>query len=241
MILYSQRDPRWAAHPLGWGPALGTIGQFGCLDTVDAMIATDSGHVLNPVQIDEAFTAAQIFMRDPTGTFDLLPDNALARAFPGRYAVSSYAGFRGDLIKAAVPSPDTYAVLWISTSSVPTHFVLASSADGSSIIDPWTGSYGRLSGYGGPAAVHKTVLVKVLAPAPPLPPSPVPVPTPPPAPATTPPPHARQFLFTMRSSALLAPVTEASTFDEAYALAEQTCKENPGSSSTLETTIGSEN
>lgn len=187
MILYSQRDPRWAGHPLGWGPALGTIGQYGCFDSVLAMIATDTGHVLNPAQLDEYFTAAKIFVRDPTGTFDLLPDDALAEAFPGRYAVSSFAGFRGDLIRAAVPSPDAYAVLWISTPSVPTHFVLAAAVDGLSIIDPWTGSYGRLAGYGGPAAVHKTVLVKVLAAVPPVAPVPVPTPTPPPQPPAPPP------------------------------------------------------
>lgn len=186
MILYSQRDARWASHALGWGPALGTIGAYGCLDTVDAMIATDTGHVLNPAQMDEAFTAAQIFVREPTGTFDLLPDDALAKAFPGRYEVASYAGYRGDLIKAAVPTPDTYAVLYISTAAVPTHFVIASSADGTHIIDPWTGSYGLLSGYGGPAAIHKTTLVKAVTPAPPVPPAPVPVPTPPPDPVPVP-------------------------------------------------------
>jgi len=182
MILYSQRDPRWSGHALGWGPALGTIGLYGCLDTVDAMIATDSGHVLNPAQMDEAFTAAGIFVRESTGTYDLLPDDALAKAFPQRYTVSSYAGYRGDLIKAAVPSSDTYAVLWISTASVPTHFVIAWSADGGQIADPWTGQVGALSGYGGPTAVHKTVLVKVLAPPPPVTPVPVPLPTPPPPP-----------------------------------------------------------
>jgi hypothetical protein len=180
MILYSQRNPAWASHALGWGPALGTIGAYGCLDTVDAMIATDTGHVLNPAQMDEAFTAAQIFVREATGTFDLLPDDALAKAFPGRYEVTSYTGYRGDLIKAAVPTSDTYAVLYISTAAVPTHFVIASSADGTHIIDPWTGTYGLLSGYGGPAAIHKTTLVKALATAPPVPPAPVPLPTPPP-------------------------------------------------------------
>ena len=188
MILYSQRDARWASHALGWGPADGTIGQYGCLDTVDAMIATDSGHVLNPAQMDEAFTAAGIFVRESTGTFDLLPDNALALAFPGRYQVTSYAGYRGDLIKAAVPSPDTYAVLWISTASVPTHFVIAYSADGASIADPWTGTVGSLSGYGGPGAVHKTVLVKAIAAPPPVAPVPVPLPTPPPVPVPVPTP-----------------------------------------------------
>jgi hypothetical protein len=205
VILYSQRDPRWSGHALGWGPALGTIGEYGCLDTVDAMIATDSGHPVNPAQMDELFTAQAIFVREPTGTFDLLPDDALARAYAGRFSVQSYAGFRGDLVAAAVPSPDTYAVLWIATAAVPTHFVLAWSADARQIADPWTGSVGLLAGYGGTGAVHKTVLVRALpAPPPvvivppptptpiptpdPVPPAPVPVPTPPPPPVIVPAP-----------------------------------------------------
>jgi hypothetical protein len=185
--LYSQRDPAWANHPLGWGPALGTIGLYGCLDTVDAMIATDSGHGLNPAQLDEFFTAKAIFVREPTGTFDLLPDNALELAFPGEYTEQHFWGYRADLIAQAVPSPSTYAVLFISTASVPTHFVIAWSADGRLIADPWTGVVGALAGYGGPAAVKKTVLVTKLAPAPAPPPPPPPVPIPPePVPLPTP-------------------------------------------------------
>lgn len=156
------------------------------------MIATDCGHALNPAQLDELFTERQIFVRESTGTFDLLPDDALARAFPGDFAVTSFAGCRGDLIRAAVPSGDTYAVLWISTPSVPTHFVIAASVDAAAVIDPWVGAVDRLSGYGGPAAVHKTVLVKHLEQHP-VPPAPVPLPTPPPpipAPQPTPAPPA---------------------------------------------------
>lgn len=192
MILFSQRDPRWAAKELGWGPPGSTIGAYGCLETVGAMIATDSGHALNPAQLDDAEIAAGVFVRDPDGSgdYDLLPDDALARLFPGRYQVSSYVGYRGDLIAAAVPSSDTYAVLWISTAAVPTHFVIAYSADGAAIADPWTGQVGSLAGYGGSAAVHKTVTVRALAaPAPAPPPPPVPAPVPPAVvPLPTPPP-----------------------------------------------------
>jgi hypothetical protein len=159
MNLYGQRDPRWANHPLGWGPALGTLGQYGCFDTVLAMIANDSGHQVDPASLDDLFTAAHIFVREPTGTYDLLPDDALPKVYPGDYTESSYWGWRGDLVGTAVPSPNTYAILWISTASVPTHFVLAYSADGKSIADPWTGRVGTLAGYGGSAAVHKTILV----------------------------------------------------------------------------------
>ncbi len=180
MQLFSQRDPAYSGHVLGWGPSLGTIGLYGCLDTVDAMIATDTGHAYNPATLDELYTSKQIFVREATGTYDLLPDNALALAFPGEFEVTSYAGYRGDLIKSAVPSLDTYVVLYISTTSVPTHFVLAYSADGALIADPWTGKVGSLAGYGGPGAVHKTTLVKHIPKAVPVPPAPVPLPTPPP-------------------------------------------------------------
>jgi hypothetical protein len=194
MILYSQRDPRWANHPLGWIKP-GTIGQYGCLDTVFAMIATDNGFADNPSVLDELFTSKKIFVKDSTGTFDLLPDNALDLAFPGRFKTTAYPGFQAGLIKAAVPSVDTYVVLFISTASVPTHFVMAYNAAGTYIADPWTGKVRTLAGYDGPTAVHKTILVKKLpmitpkpapvpVPAPiplppPLPPAPAPVPTPP--------------------------------------------------------------
>ena len=154
MILYGQRDPRWANHPLGWGPALGTLGQYGCFNTVLAMIANDSGHPVDPAGLDDLFTAAHIFVRESTGTYDLLPDDALPKAYPGDYTESSFWGWRGDLVASAVPSPNTYAILWISTTAVPTHFVLAYSADGNLIADPWTGRVGSLAGYGGPAAIR---------------------------------------------------------------------------------------
>jgi len=101
MILYSQRDPRWANHPLGWGPADGTLGQYGCFDTVLAMIANDSGHQVDPPSIDELFTNAHIFLRDPTGAFDLLPDDALVRAYAGDYEEHGYWGWRADLVASA--------------------------------------------------------------------------------------------------------------------------------------------
>lgn len=175
MIIYSQRDPLYANHPLGWGPALGKIGPYGCLNTCFAIIAKDCGFDYNPATIDELFTAKQIFVREPTGTYDLLPDNALDLAFPGRFQTNAYGGFRSDLIAQALPTPDTYIILWISTGAVPTHFVIGYNAAGTQIADPWTGAVGSLAGYGGPGAVHKTLTIKslpapvvVVTPAPPV-------------------------------------------------------------------------
>ncbi len=217
MQLFSQRDPAWANHPLGWGPALGTIGEYGCLDTVDAMIATDSGHPFNPADMDDLFTSKGIFVRESTGTFDLLTDDALARAFPADYSVQSFWGFRGDLVAAAVPTPNVYAVAWISTASVPTHFVLFYSADARYIADPWTGRVGTLAGYGGPAAVKKTVLVTRLAPPTPAPPPP-PVPLPPePVPPPAPVPMA---LYSFVTGDDTHPADQVTTLADAMSLAD---------------------
>jgi hypothetical protein len=163
MLIYGQRNAAWSGHALGWGPALGTIGQYGCLDTDFAMIAKDVGKAVDPASMDDLFTTNQIFVKEPTGTFDLLPDNALDRAYPGEFTTSSITGFAAAQIATAVASPDTYAVLWISTASVPSHFVIAWNTSATSIADPWTGTTGSLAGYGGPGAVHKTLLVKHLS------------------------------------------------------------------------------
>jgi hypothetical protein len=138
---YSQRDPLWRNHPLGYGPLLGTIGDYGCFDTTLAMVATWAGWKINPAQLDEAFVAhGKIFQRDPTGTFDYLPDDALARLWPHRFAwVGSWPGLRSDLITAALPTPDKYTMLFIHSAAVPMHFVpvVGGTRRNWKIDDPW--------------------------------------------------------------------------------------------------------
>lgn len=160
MQLFSQRDPRWAGKELGWGPPGSTIGGVGCDETCDSMIAVDSGLNYNPPALDDYYTANRIFSYSSGGDFDLLTDDALARAFPGRFAVQTVWGYDAARIAAAVASPDVYVKLWIRTASVPTHFVI--SYGGNTIADPWTGAIGSLSGYGGPAAVGKMIFVRKL-------------------------------------------------------------------------------
>ncbi|HEV2415531.1 MAG TPA: hypothetical protein VGX27_12035 [Candidatus Dormibacteraeota bacterium] len=227
MILYSQRDPRWSNHALGWGPAVGTLGEYGCLDTVFAMIANDSGHPIDPAGMDETFTSGQVFQREPTGTFDLLPDDALARVYPADYRADHYWGWRGDLVAMAVPTPNIYAVLWISTSVVPTHFVLAYSANGTLIADPWTGRVGALAGYGGPGSVHKTILVTRLAPPPPQPVNPQPASPPPPQPTAPPepvpvpsPPPMALYSFVPVPASDLHPADQVTTLADAIEQAD---------------------
>lgn len=183
--ILSQRAAAWAKHALGWGPRLGTIGAYGCLETDFTMILDACGYSFTPATLDDLLVAKRLFVKDSTSTSDLLVDRTLDFAFPGRFATVSHSGFRADLIAAAVPSANSYIILWISTLSVPTHFVIAYSKDGKYIADPWTGAVGTLAGYGGPAAVHKTVVVTYI-PVPPVP-APVPAPVPTPVPVPVPP------------------------------------------------------
>jgi hypothetical protein len=165
---YSQRDPKWRNHPLGYGPALGTIGEFGCFDTTLAMVATWAGWPINPAQIDEAMVAhGGIFQRDPTGTFDYLPDNALALLWPDRFAwVGSWAGLRSDLIAAALPSPDEYVMLYIHSAAVPMHFVpvVGGSPPNWTIDDSWDDAIKSLNNSYGSGSISKTIIVRALNP-----------------------------------------------------------------------------
>ncbi len=178
---YSQRDPKWRNHPLGYGPALGTIGEFGCFDTTLAMVATWAGWPINPAQIDEAMVAhGGIFQRDPTGTFDYLPDNALALLWPDRFAwVGSWGGLRSDLIAAALPSPDQYVMLYIHSAAVPMHFVpvVGGSPANWTIDDSWDDVVKYLNNSYGSGSISKTIIVRALKPIP-KPPDPAVLPPP---------------------------------------------------------------
>ena len=162
MQFFSQRDPKYAGHPLGWGPKDGTIGEFGCYNCVCAMIAWACGLHYTPVMFDVLATALKVFVRDSTGTYDFLPDNALDVVFPGRFKTVAYSGFRADLITAAIRAKNQYAYLHISTASVPTHYVWALGLN--AIADPWWGRVGALAGYGGPGAVVRTHIVEFIPP-----------------------------------------------------------------------------
>lgn len=160
---------------MGFGPNLGTIGACGCVLTTAASIARLSGIDTDPPRLDEAFIRhSAIFERDPTGTFDFLPDNSLAKLFPDRFRwLGSYPGLRSDLIDRSLPTPDVYIELHISTPVVPTHRVYVwSGAQGKyRIDDPWGGLNAQksvvhaLADYGGGHAVAKTILQRAIAPA----------------------------------------------------------------------------
>lgn len=183
MQTFSQCDASYANHLMGNGPGAGSICAGGCLLDCFSMIAWDSfsdSHY-SPDGLNNVFNVNGTYMSEGGGLNDLLPDNALDRVWPARYITTHYAGFRADLIAAAIPSPDTYVILNISGYSPLWkmncfHFVLGWSADGTYILDPEGGVVRNLSAYGGSASVIKTTLVKRITPPPPPPPVPPPAP-----------------------------------------------------------------
>lgn len=181
---YAQTDLRWRHHVLGYGPALGTIGEYGCKLTTFADFATWAGWPVTPPVLDEMFVNhGGIFQRDPTGTFDFLPDNALALLMPDHFqAVGSWPGMRVDLIDRFLPSPDIFTGLWIKASGVLTHFFPLISGQAGRYVtdDSWDNIDKPISAYAG-LVVLGTFAVRALHPAPP--PKPVPQP-----PASQPPP-----------------------------------------------------
>ncbi len=165
MLLFSQTDNAWRNKELGWGPPGSTIGLYGCYETVGAMIANDALGGINPATLDDRLSAMQIFLRDPDGSgdYDLVPDNFLDRAYPGRFSTTSAGGWDQARVSAAIASPDTYVALFLSGWSplwginVVTHFVLA--WNGTKIADPEGAAVRDLSGYGGVGNVHKMVFI----------------------------------------------------------------------------------
>jgi len=221
MLIYSQRNPAWSKHPLGWGPNLGTIGSFGCYETDFAMILTDTGHQFSPASLDELLTQRRLFMREPTGTFDLLSNNTLDVLFPGEYQTTQIAGFDAPGIAKAVPSSDTYAIFFISTARVPTHFVIAWSPNGGLIADPWTGTVVGLASYGGPGAVQRTIYVRHIKP------TPTPVPPPPPPVQPLPVPTEPVYdLYSFDAEGDNRPLTQVTTEADAITQADNWSSEN---------------
>jgi hypothetical protein len=217
MLIYSQLDRRWRYVQLGWGPPGSTIGAYGCLLTCLAMVAYDAYRDMHytPATLDRVLADGHIFQRDAGGDFDLLPGNALDLKWPTRFRTMHFDGYSAATVAAAVNSKAAYAVLWISTPAVPTHFVVAYSADGRLIADPSSGRVASLSAYGGSSAVKAVFVIhKTLPPpkpvvippwpkpipVPPLPtppppaPAPIPVPLPTPLPAVTPTPGFQDWL-----------------------------------------------
>jgi hypothetical protein len=194
---YAQQGPKapWRGHALGYGPGVSTIGLYGCDLTTNADFATWAGHAITPDKLDEAFVAhGGIFQRDPTGTFDYLPDDCLARLWPQWFKwLGSWSGLRTDLIDKYLPSPDVFTALEIRANGVPMHFFPLVGGRGGAYTtdDSWDDVTRSIHAYAG-LVVVKTIAVQALHPAPAAaPPKPDPGPVNPPVVAPDPLP-ARQ-------------------------------------------------
>ena len=234
---YSQRDPRWSNHSLGYGPRLGTIGAYGCFDTTLAMVATWAGWPTNPAQMDEALVAhGGIFLRDPTGTFDYLPDNAIALLWPDRFAwVGSWAGLRSDLIAAALPTPDRFVMLFIHSAAVPMHFVpvVGGSPANWTIDDSWDDVNKHLNESYGAGSISKTIIVRALKPAAKpvqTAPNPPPLDTAPAVPVFVPPEPMALYSFRPDPPDDLHPADQVTTLADAKSQADTYQATHPGSS-----------
>lgn len=175
MLIYSQINAAWRNHVLGYGGVPGTIGAYGCYLTVCAMIAKACGFNYTPPTLDALATAKKVYVRDPSGTYDFLPDNALDKLFPGRFKTVAYAGFRKDLVDAAIPSKNSFAYLHIVGYSplwrmnIATHYVLCWSKGPNFLIaDPQGGAVRNLAASYQLGSVVKTHIVTYIPPVPPV-------------------------------------------------------------------------
>lgn len=156
--IFSQRDPRWARHALGSGA--GELGPYGCFETCFTMVAYDAYPDMKwtPDVMDDKLWASGVFH----GT-DLLPDNALDQAFPGRFASHTEYGWNQAHINAAVASADTYAIVCMHDAAVGVpgyHFMVIYSP--STVADPWWGRVMGDSGWGLPNSAVKVIFIKSL-------------------------------------------------------------------------------
>lgn len=161
--IFSQRDPRWAGHALGSGA--GELGPYGCLETCFTMVAYDAYSDMRwtPDVMDNTLWADRVF------SGDLLPDNALDRAFPNddglgpRFQTHVESGWNQADVNKALASPDTYAIVCIHNPAAGVagyHFMVVFSP--TQVADPWWGRVMAFSAWGGPAVAVKVLFIKSL-------------------------------------------------------------------------------
>lgn len=235
---FAQTDPRYGPHTLGYGPALGTIHEYGCKLTTNADDATWAGWPTNPVQLNDAFIKhGGIFQRDPTGTFDYLPDDCLARLWPDRFKwLGSWQGLRSDLVDKYLPTPDVFLQAWIHANGVPTHyFPLISGRAGKYVTDDsWDNIDKSIWAYAG-LGVFSTIAIQSLHPSPPPKPAPPVAPAKPPVPIAAPPANIQpsepfafyDFVVAEGDSPDLHPMGGAWTLSQAITAANEWVADKP--------------
>lgn len=140
--VYSQRDARWASHPLG---TRSTIGANGCLMTCASMVANYFGHASNPLQLNNWLT-------DNEGYLDgnLFLWASIERLYPDMHFDGFVYNPTTAQIRAAILGgtlPIMYVDFDDNTPLIEMHWVLGIgvTADDVLIADPWTGTIGLLS------------------------------------------------------------------------------------------------
>lgn len=156
--IFCQRDPQWANHALGSGA--GELGPYGCLETCFTMVAYDaySDMHYNPASMDDTLWAKGDFQGD------LLPDNALDRAWPDRFQTHTVYGFPAAEVSAAVAAPDEYAIVCIHNPAAGVtgyHFMVLGGLN--LVADPWWGKWMTFATWGGPGVAVKVIFIKSLA------------------------------------------------------------------------------
>jgi hypothetical protein len=140
--VFSQRDIRWASHPLG---TRSTIGAHGCLMTCAAMVCNKFGHMENPLQLNDWLTSHNGYLDGNLYLWakveELYPD-------------MKFSGFVYNPTPAQIASAiraGTLPVLYVdfndTTPQIEMHWVLGIGVLGDEVIiaDPWTGGIGKLS------------------------------------------------------------------------------------------------
>ena len=140
--VYSQRDIRWASHPLG---TKSTIGANGCLMTCCSMVCNYFGHASNPLQLNNWLT-------DNDGYLDgnLFLWAAIERLYPdmrfdGFVYNPTTAQIRAAILAGTLPI--MYVDFDDSTPLIEMHWVLGIGVTNTDVLiaDPWTGTMGKLS------------------------------------------------------------------------------------------------
>ena len=140
--VYSQRDIRWAAHPLG---TKSTIGAHGCLMTCASMVCNHFGHASNPLQLNNWLT-------DNDGYLDgnLFLWASIERLYPDMKFDGFVYNPTAQQIKAVILAgvlPIMYVDFDDSTPLIEMHWVTGIGVVGEDVLiaDPWTGGVGKLS------------------------------------------------------------------------------------------------
>lgn len=133
MMLYNQRDPKWANMIIGNSPLL--VGKQGCAGTALTMLSTCIGKTFNPL----------FLFSDPTCFNDagLILWNVAAKKL-GLTFVFRDLNYNEKLARAYVADPNKFCLLQVQCPPYGQHWVVAVSYSvlfGWRIADPLTGTY----------------------------------------------------------------------------------------------------